>query len=67
MALNDEQLVQDIIAIQDEMIKSENYEESKRIYAEKLMQAIKDYLLSSVIQITGISSQGAFTGQGKIE
>ena len=33
MALNDEQLVQDIISIQDEMIQSENYEESKRIYA----------------------------------
>ena len=63
MALNDEQLVQDIISIQDEMIQSENYEESKRIYAEKLMQAIKDYLMSSVIQITGTSSQVAFTGQ----
>ena len=49
------------------MIQSENYEESKRIYAEKLMQAIKDYLMSSVIQITGTSNQGAFTGTGKIE
>ena len=67
MALNDEQLVQDIISIQDEMIQSENYEESKRIYAEKLMQAIKDYLMSSIIQITGTSGQGAFTGTGKIE
>lgn len=67
MALNDEQLVQDIIRIQDEMIKSEDYEKSKRMYAEKLMQAIKDYLLSSVIQITGTSNQGAFTGTGKIE
>ena len=67
MALNDEQLVQDIISIQDEMIQSENYEESKRIYAEKLMQAIKDYLMSSVIKITGTSNQGAFTGTGKIE
>jgi len=67
MALNDEQLVQDIISIQDEMIQSENYEESKRIYAEKLMKAFKDYLLTATIQITGTSNQGAFTGQGKIE
>lgn len=67
MALNDEQLVQDIISIQDEMIRSENYEESKRMYAEKFMQAIKNYLMSSVIQITGTSNQGAFTGTGKIE
>lgn len=67
MALNDEKLIQDIISIQDEMISSENYEESKRIYAEKLMKAFKDYLLTATIQITGTSSQGAFTGTGKIE
>lgn len=67
MALNDEKLIQDIISIQDEMISSENYEESKRIYAEKLMKAIKGYLMSSVIQISGTSNGGAFTGQGKIE
>lgn len=67
MALNDEKLIQNIIAIQDEMIQPNNYNEGKRIYAEKLMQAFKQYLLTATIQITGTSSQGAFTGTGKIE
>ncbi|TGN26752.1 hypothetical protein [Empedobacter tilapiae] len=67
MALNKEQFVQNIIAIQDEMIRSEDYESGKRIYAEKLALAIESYLLTATIQITGTSNQGPFTGTGKIE
>lgn len=67
MALNNEQLKQNIILIQDEMIKSDNYEASKGIYAQKLVKAIESYLLSATIQITGTSNQGPFTGTGKIE
>ena len=61
MALNKEQLKQNLISIQDEMIRSDNYEMSKEIYAQKLVNAIEAYLLS------GTSNQGPFTGTGKIE
>lgn len=66
MTLNDEGLINDIIAIQDEMRNATDYEQSKVIYATKLMQAIKAYLLSGAVtvDITGTSSQGAFTGTG---
>lgn len=67
MALNDEQFIQNIISIQEEMIQSKNYQEGKLIYAEKLLKAVKSYLQSATIQITGTSNQGAFTGTGKIE
>ncbi|GGE89459.1 hypothetical protein SAMN05443634_104104 [Chishuiella changwenlii] len=67
MPLNDELFIQEVISLQDEMIKSENYNESKRLYAEKLVACIKKYLTSATVQITGSSSQGPFTGVGKIE
>lgn len=66
MALNDPQFVQEIIAIQDEMIAATNYEASKQIYAEKLMQAVKHYLQSGTVTIQGTSNQGPFTGTGTI-
>ncbi|MGU9939349.1 hypothetical protein F0358_05235 [Empedobacter brevis] len=67
MALNKEQLKQNLISIQDEMIRSDNYEMTKEIYAQKLVNAIEAYLLSATIQIAGTSNQGLFTGTGTIE
>lgn len=66
MTLDDQGLVADIIAIQDEMRKATDYEESKTVYATKLMQAFKKYLLSGTVtvDIVGTSNQGAFTGTG---
>lgn len=66
MTLNDDGLIEAIISIQDEMRNATDYEKSKQIYATKLMQAFKSYLLSGTItvDITGTSNQGAFTGTG---
>lgn len=66
MALNDEQLKQDIISITDAMRTKIDYEQSKEEYATQLMQAIKAYLTSATITITGTSNQGPFTGTGTI-
>lgn len=66
MTLDDQGLVDAIIAIQDEMRTATDYEQSKAVYATKLMQAFKAYLLSGTVtvDIAGTSNQGAFTGTG---
>lgn len=66
MALNDAQFKQKIIALTDEMIEKENYEIAKEIYANKLVLAVKEYLMSAQINISGTSNQGPFTGTGTI-
>lgn len=66
MTLDDQGLIKDIMAIQDEMRTATDYEQSKIVYATKLMQAFKKYLLSGTVavDIVGTSNQGAFTGTG---
>ncbi|QSS96583.1 hypothetical protein [Psychroflexus sp. ALD_RP9] len=66
MALNNPKLKQDIINITDAMIEQDDYDTSKEIYADMLVAAIKDYLQSATISISGDSNQGAFTGTGQI-
>lgn len=66
MTLNDAGLVNRIVEIQDEMINAVDYEASKTIYATKLMQAIKEYLMSGTVIITATSNVGAVTGTGTI-
>lgn len=66
MTLDDQGLVADIIDIQDEMRNATDYEQSKLIYATKLMQAFKKYLMSGTVTISGTTPQGPFTGTGTI-
>lgn len=66
MTLDDQGLVADIIAIQDEMRTATDYEQSKTVYATKLMLAFKKYLTSGTVAITGTTPQGPFTGTGTI-
>lgn len=62
MALNDNALKAEIIAIQDEMIQATNYEEAKVVYAEKLMIAIKNYIKSGTVSVT-VATTGSATAQ----
>lgn len=66
MPLNDALLKQKIIALSDEMVAKEDYETAKVAYADGMVAAIKEYLMTATLQITGTSSQGPFTGTGTI-
>lgn len=66
MALQDEQFKDAIKSIMDEMVQAEDYEASKELYATLLVAAVKAYLVSGQVTITGTSNQGAFTGTGTI-
>lgn len=66
MTLNDKAFEEKIIQIQDEMIGATDYEASKQMYAVKLVEAVKVYLMSGTVTINGTSSQGPFTGTGTI-
>ena len=71
MALNDAVFKAEIIALQDEMIQAVNYESAKEVYAEKLMQAVKKYIMSgtvnTTVNTTGSASAQTGTGVGSIE
>ena len=66
MALDDNALKEAFKTIADDMVQKEDYELAKEQYATAMVLAIKTYLMSSTIQITGTSNQGAFTGTGNI-
>jgi hypothetical protein len=70
MALNDNALKSEIIALQDEMIQAEDYDTAKIVYAEKLMVAIKNYITSGTVTVTvattGTESAQTGTGTGTI-
>jgi hypothetical protein len=70
MALNDTAFKNEIIALQDEMIEAENYDDAKVIYAEKLMVAIKNYIKSGTVVVnvttTGTATNHTGTGTGAI-
>jgi hypothetical protein len=66
MPLNDNLLKQNIISITDTMMQQEDYESSKEVYADMLVAAIKAYLTTGTVTITGTSNQGPFTGTGII-
>ncbi len=62
MALNKEKLIQDIIAIQTEMLKKE--QQDFEDYAERLATAIDEFVKSGEVTVqSGIALQaGAYTG-----
>ncbi|MDZ4147877.1 MAG: hypothetical protein U1C58_06305 [Flavobacteriaceae bacterium] len=66
MTLDDATFIAQIEALQDEMLQDTYYTTAKQQYAQKLLLAIKAYLISGTVDITGTSSQGAFTGTGNI-
>jgi hypothetical protein len=66
MALNDAQFIADVVAIQDQVRTATDYDQSKEQYAQLLLNAIKTYLQSGTVTITGTSNAGAFTGTGTI-
>lgn len=70
MGLKDNAFKAEIIAIQDEMIKAIDYEDAKEIYAEKLMVAIKNYIMSGTVTVsvntTGSATAQSGTGTGTI-
>ncbi|AMO19230.1 hypothetical protein [Flavobacterium columnare] len=62
MALNDTAFENEIIALQDEMIKAEDYNTAKVIYAKKLMTAIKNYIKSGTVSVN-VATAGTATNQ----
>lgn len=70
MALNDSGFKSKIISLLDTMIESEDYETAKAQYAEKLMQAIKEYIKSGTVSVnvttTGNATNHTGTGTGTI-
>jgi hypothetical protein len=62
MALNDNAFKTKVIALQDEMMEALDYETTKVKYAEKLMQAIKEYIMSGTVTVT-VSTTGSATAQ----
>ncbi len=66
MALNDTAFKQAIISILEQMLQQEDFETAKEMYANLLVAAVKAYLQSGTVTITGTSNQGAFTGEGTI-
>jgi hypothetical protein len=70
MALNDNAFKAKIIALEDEMIQAEDYATAKVIYAEKLTQAIKEYIMSGEVFVnvstTGTATSHTGTGTGTI-
>ncbi len=69
MALNDSGFKSKIISLLDTMIESEDYETAKAQYAEKLMQAIKEYIKSGTVSVnvttTGNATNHTGSGTGK--
>jgi hypothetical protein len=70
MALNDNAFKTKIIALQDEMMQALDYETAKVQYAEKLMLAIKEYIMSGIVTVmvatTGTAMAQTGTGTGTI-
>jgi hypothetical protein len=70
MALNDAAFKTQIIALQDEMMQALDYETAKVVYAEKLMLAIKNYILSGTVHVTvtttGTATNHTGTGTGTL-
>ena len=70
MALNDNAFKSKIIALQDEMIQADDYNAAKVVYAEKLMLAIKEYIMSGTVAVnvatTGTATSHTGTGTGTI-
>lgn len=70
MALNDNAFKAAIIAIQDEMKDAVDYNQSKEIYAEKLVLAVKQYIMSgtvtTTVTTTGTATAHTGTGTGTI-
>lgn len=70
MALNDNAFKTKIIALQDEMISADDYNAAKVVYAEKLMLAIKEYIMSGTVSVTvattGTAVAQSGTGTGAI-
>jgi hypothetical protein len=70
MALNDNAFKTKIIALQDEMMQALDYETAKVQYAEKLMLAIKEYIMSGTVTVmvatTGTATAQTGTGTGTI-
>jgi len=70
MALNDNAFKAKIITLQDEMMSKEDYNTAKVEYAEKLMTAIKEYIMSGTVTVnvttTGTATNHTGTGTGTI-
>lgn len=70
MALNDNAFKAKIIALEDEMIQADDYNAAKVEYAEKLMLAIKEYIMSGTVTVnvvtTGTATNHTGTGTGTI-
>jgi hypothetical protein len=66
MPLNDAIFIQKIESLQQDMESKTDRAAARTEYAQKLLAAIKDYLKSGTVTITGTSNQGAFTGTGQI-
>ncbi len=70
MALNDTVFKNEIIALQNEMIQADDYDTAKVVYAEKLMLAIKEYIMSGTVSVTvtttGTATNHTGTGTGTI-
>lgn len=62
MALNDTAFIQEIIALQDDMATKTDYASSKLEYAQKLMQAVKNYIMSGEVNTT-VATTGSATAQ----
>lgn len=62
MALNDNAFKAAIIEIQDEMKDAVDYDQSKEIYAEKLVLAVKQYIMSGTVNTT-VTTTGSATAQ----
>lgn len=70
MALNDTAFKTAIIALQDDLNQRLDYDTAKIEYAEKLMQAVKNYIKSGTVSVTvsttGTASSHTGTGTGNI-
>jgi hypothetical protein len=62
MALNDTAFKTEIIALQDEMMEATDYNTAKVVYAEKLVLAVKNYILSGAVNVT-VATTGTATSQ----
>lgn len=62
MALNDTAFIQEIIALQDDMATKTDYASAKLEYAQKLMQAVKNYIMSGDVNTT-VATTGSATAQ----
>ena len=66
MALNDTVFKNKIIALQDEMIQADDYDTAKVVYAEKLMLAIKEYIMSGTVSVTVTTTGTATNHKGTV-